>query len=298
MLADAAFAADPKFLRLARNSPTPAAYAAAVGVFWLVLADARRARSPNVNWDDYEDYAEQITMLQGVRLLTKTGFQAVPFEKYAPVYQSPFDRERSKKSGSLPDHTPDYTEIHTSTQDDTHIGWTGLDSSKSPLPTEGGVGETNGLPSENDSATLACRMMFDGGKWLGDRDYVASWDNMDRRYTAGWVQEELPIAYDLCRKARQDGRVLPYDLRRMTELQCAERVRVEEKDRERLQSQRLVAEEAERRQKTTSMTDEDRERQALFRKATRIWTKSGMVGNVPEKIEELRSWVAANENPA
>lgn len=350
MLADAAFPADPKFLRLARNAASPAAYAAAVGVFWIVLADCRRARSPSVNWDDYEDYAEQVAMLQAVRLFTTTGFHPAPFEKYAPVYQSPFDRSRGKKDDGVPPTTQDDTEQHASTQVDTHIGYAGLSSTKSILSTDNGnarakaderpvlsvacgecgvsvgepckgvralrngeewerwsvhrsrwdvyraVGGLGGLPDENDSATIACRLMFDGGKWLGNKEYVEQWDDMDRRFTAEWVQAELPAAYQACAEARSDGRVRPYDLRRMVEQRCAERARGEENARQRSEKQQAALAEIARNAHAVTMTDEEKELQSLYRKATRIWTQGGMVEEVPEDVEKLRQWVAVRDD--
>lgn len=93
-LMDAAFAADRKFIRLARNSPKPTDYAAAVGVFWLLLADCRRAKSPDIDWSEYEEYTVQVQLLKDVGLLCDTGFPPGPFEKWAPVYKSPWDAGR------------------------------------------------------------------------------------------------------------------------------------------------------------------------------------------------------------
>ena len=55
-------------------------------------------------------------------------------------------------------------------------------------PPRGPMLQASELPSESDSATLACRQLFDSGKWLGDREYVAAWEDMDRRYSAAWVR--------------------------------------------------------------------------------------------------------------
>ena len=93
-LMDAAFAADRKFVRLARLVSEPTQFAAAVGVFWLVLADARRARSAEVDWSEYEEYASQVALLQECRLLTETGFDPETFDKWAPAYRSPWDEQR------------------------------------------------------------------------------------------------------------------------------------------------------------------------------------------------------------
>lgn len=87
-LMDAAFAADAKFVRLARKATSPVEFAAAVGVFWLVLADARRAKSPDLAWEEYDEYAPQVELLQSCRLLSKTGFDPETFEKWAPAYRT------------------------------------------------------------------------------------------------------------------------------------------------------------------------------------------------------------------
>jgi len=89
---DAAFAADAKFVRLARRAPSPHDYAAAVGVFWLILGDARRGKSPVVDWDDYEEYADEIALLKDSKLLLEEGFDPEVFERWAPAYRSVSDR--------------------------------------------------------------------------------------------------------------------------------------------------------------------------------------------------------------
>lgn len=92
VLMDAAFTSDAKFVRLARMVPDPHEYAACVGVFWMLLADCRRAKSPEVDWDDYPDYSEQIDLLRAARLLTADGFDPEPFQRWAPAYRSPKER--------------------------------------------------------------------------------------------------------------------------------------------------------------------------------------------------------------
>ena len=92
VLMDAAFTSDAKFVRLARMVPDPHEYAACVGVFWMLLADCRRAKAPEVDWDDYPDYVEQIDLLRAARLLTVEGFDPEPFQRWAPAYRSPKER--------------------------------------------------------------------------------------------------------------------------------------------------------------------------------------------------------------
>lgn len=96
-LMDTAFAADRKFVKLARRATIPIEYAAAVGVFWMILADARRSKSPTVDWTEYEEYGPQIDLLRECGLLTDAGFPPDPFAKWAPVYKSPFDAGRGTK---------------------------------------------------------------------------------------------------------------------------------------------------------------------------------------------------------
>jgi hypothetical protein len=104
-LMDTAFAADAKFVRLARKAPNEVAFAASVGVFWLMLADARRARSAIVHWEDYTEYEEQIAALKDAKLLTVNGFPDETFDNWAPAYKAP--TERTRPSPTVPDRTPD-----------------------------------------------------------------------------------------------------------------------------------------------------------------------------------------------
>jgi hypothetical protein len=101
-LMDTAFAADRKFVRLARKATIPIEYAAAVGVFWMILADCRRSKSPLVDWRDYEEYQPQIDLLKEVGLLTDSGFPPEPFDKWAPAYKSPWDGQRgTQQNGGI-----------------------------------------------------------------------------------------------------------------------------------------------------------------------------------------------------
>lgn len=107
-LMDTAFAADAKFVRLARKAPNEVAFAASVGVYWLMLADARRARSAVVHWEDYTEYTEQIAALKDAKLLDVNGFPAGSFDNWAPAYKAPVERTRSSPPyPSVPDRTGD-----------------------------------------------------------------------------------------------------------------------------------------------------------------------------------------------
>ena len=124
-LMDSAFAADRKFVRLARKASIPIEFAAAVGVYWIILADARRSKSPVVDWEDYEEYAPQVELLQSVGLLTEDGFPPDPFEKWAPAYKSPWDYTRGR-NGTQGTH-----------RDDASVQFSSIRG--------GGVGEGSGL---------------------------------------------------------------------------------------------------------------------------------------------------------
>ncbi len=105
-LMDTAFAADAKFVRLARKAENEVAFAASVGVFWLILADARRARSCVVNWEDYTEYTDQIAALKDAKLLTTNGFDDVTFDRWAPAYKSPNERTTPyHRVPNVPDRT-------------------------------------------------------------------------------------------------------------------------------------------------------------------------------------------------
>lgn len=93
-LMDTAFAADRKFIRLAAKAIIPIEYAAAVGVYWLILADCRRSKSGTVDWQEYAEYEPQIALLQSVGLLNSEGFPVDAFDRWAPAYKSPWDATR------------------------------------------------------------------------------------------------------------------------------------------------------------------------------------------------------------
>lgn len=106
VLMDAAFTADAKFVRLARMVPDPIEYAACVGVFWMLLADCRRAKSPIVDWDDYPDYTPQVDLLRAAKLLTVDGFDPEPFNRWAPAYKAPKERTGTPGYAGERDGTP------------------------------------------------------------------------------------------------------------------------------------------------------------------------------------------------
>lgn len=106
VLMDAAFTSDAKFVRLARKADDPLDYATSIGVWWILLADCRRAKSPIVDWDDYTEYAEPIEKLKAAKLLNEGGFEPEPFERWAPAYRSVSERTPGTKGdGGVPTGT-------------------------------------------------------------------------------------------------------------------------------------------------------------------------------------------------
>lgn len=283
-LMDTAFSADAKFLRLARQAPNTSAYAAAVGVYWLLVADARRNRDRIINWDDYTEYAVEIAALKEAKLLVSDGFAEEAFDRWAPAYKSPYDRERNATQG--------YAEQHKSTQatlTSTQLASTPISS---PPSKEGGLGET--IPGESDSATIACRSLMDGGRWLGDREYVAAWDDMDRRYTEAWVRAEIqPAVEELTAK----GKVRAWDLKRLVDLRCAERSRMEENDRQRRVAEATRVETERIRAAAEQTTEEEKERASIMRRAVGLWLKRRPSEPVPTDYNALARWLAQNGVP-
>ena len=127
-LMDSAFTADRKFIRLARKASIPIEYAAAVGVYWIVLADCRRSKSPDIDWDDYAEYKPQLDLLREVGLLDDDGFPPDPFEKWAPRYRSPADARRTGTQGN------------GEVRNGTHGNATSIPFSSVHLSSEGGPG--------------------------------------------------------------------------------------------------------------------------------------------------------------
>lgn len=280
-LMDTAFAADAKFVRLARKASNEVAFATAVGVYWLILADARRARSAAVNWDDYTEYADQITLLKDAKLLSATGFDPTTFDRWAPAYKSPWDKERTGTQGDA-----EVQETTQATPTSTLLASTLLSSV--PLNDET-------LPNETDSATIACRSLMDGGRWLGDKEYTTAWDELDRRYSAEWVQSEIPgVVQELTAK----GKVRAWDLKRVVDLRCAERSRVEENERQRRIAAANRAESERLRQKAEAASDEDKHRAAVMRRAIGLWIKRRPDDPVPTDFDELQAWLEQNGEAA
>lgn len=153
-----------------------------------------------------------------------------------------------------------------------------------------------GLPSEDDSATAACRLFINGGRWLGDQEYVAAWDDLDRRFGKGWVQSEIQTTYQ--RLHAENPKVKPWILKSAVELACAERVRMSEIERDRAMSEVARLEREQIKAKEETATDEQKRRASITRRAIGLWIKHRPAESVPENFDELEAWLLANEGAA
>lgn len=143
------------------------------------------------------------------------------------------------------------------------------------------------LADDQDSVSVACRMLLDGGRWLGDKDYVHDFEELDRRYTSEWVQAEIHPAYKDVLHSR--GKVLAWDLKRMIELRLAERSRREELETEKAERERIHAEREAQIRRIEEATPEQRERAAYQQAAIRLALKFGV--QVPTEADEVRAFV-------
>lgn len=151
----------------------------------------------------------------------------------------------------------------------------------------------DGLPGEADSATFACRLFVNGGRWLSDQEYVAAWDDMDRRYGALGVQAEIQPAFQ--RLHAENPKVKPWVLKHAVELACAEKVRVSEIERDRAQAEAARAERARLKEREAEATDEQKERASITRRAIGLWIKQRPNDPVPTDFDELSAWLEKNE---
>lgn len=150
-----------------------------------------------------------------------------------------------------------------------------------------------GLPSDDDSATVACRLFLNGGRWLGDREYVAAWDELDRRYTAAWVRSEIQTAYRECQA--ESLKVKPWELVHATELRCAIRARAEERQREVAQAEAAKRAAEANRLRAEAASEEERERASMIRRAIGLWIRKRPTEPVPVAFDDLKAWLEQNE---
>lgn len=175
-LVDSAFVSDPKFMRLARNTDA-AGFASSVGVWLILLTVARRDRSPDIAWSDWEEYADQIAELKRVNLLTDNGFNAASFDSWAPVYRGPNER--------VPKGTQGYAKERDDTDASTQLISTQLTSSLLSSPhlspkKNGVVDDLNDFDLTNPVDLWA--YLFGKEPTERQRDtFLASWINTEGR---------------------------------------------------------------------------------------------------------------------
>jgi hypothetical protein len=191
------------------------------------------------------------------------------------------NKHRADTDGVTPDVTPAVTEPVTEFR---------IAEAEATALAE--ASQLDGQPlADPDAATFACRFLPDGGRWLANREYTAAWDDIERRYS-DWVKPAIQAAYTELIGRGKGARA--WDLKRLTELRLAERIRQEER-KATLQRQASEAREARAAQEVGELTPEERERQALMRRAVKLWAKGGIRDAVPESVEGLRDWLAAHD---
>ena len=149
------------------------------------------------------------------------------------------------------------------------------------------------MPAADDSATKACQLFLNGGRWLGDREYVEAWDDLDRRFSKEWVQAEIQPAYQ--RLHSENPKVKPWALKQAVELALAAKVRADEIERERAQTEAAMAERKRLEEKAANATAEEKERASITRRAIGLWIKRRPDVAVPTDFEELKAWLEENE---
>jgi hypothetical protein len=150
-----------------------------------------------------------------------------------------------------------------------------------------------GLPAADDSATEACSLFLNGGRWLEDREYVEAWDDMDRRYGKEWVRSEIQPAYQ--RLHSENPKVKPWALKQAVEFALAAKVRQSEIERDRAQSEAAQAERKRLEEKAAAATEEEKRRASITRRAIGLWIKRRPNDAVPTDFDELEAWLAENE---
>ena len=140
------------------------------------------------------------------------------------------------------------------------------------------------LPAEEDSATIACRMLMDSGKWLTNREYVQEWEALDKRF-GDWVIPEIQPAYA---ELFATGKVKPWDLKREVERRLAERTRAIELGQEQARAEAANREIEEGQRRIREATPEEKERADYQRRAIAIGLRLGVqVPTDPAKVREF-----------
>lgn len=151
------------------------------------------------------------------------------------------------------------------------------------------------LPSSDDPLTIICELTMSTAP-IDDLDFRQKVDAQTRRFTASWVIAAYRQAYqDLLAEGKRPQR---WSLSRLAEVQLAGWTRAEELRQVEAQEAHDRSETERLRAAEQAQTPEERERQDLFRRAVGIWIRGGRRGKVPEQVDELRDWIAANDQQA
>lgn len=146
-----------------------------------------------------------------------------------------------------------------------------------------------GLPADDDPLTIICQLLMSTAP-IEDKEYRTKVDEQVRRYGKEWVTAAYRQAHhDLVESGDRPKR---WDMKRGAEVHLAGWARAEEL---RLVEEQRLLEEAEANREPVEQTPEERERQTLMRKAIGIWIRGGRKGKVPESVDELRTWIDANQ---
>ena len=149
-----------------------------------------------------------------------------------------------------------------------------------------------GVNGSSDPLTIICGLVM-SAKPIEDAEYRTKVDAQTRRFGKEWVTAAYRQAY--ADMVAENRRPRQWDLSRIAEVHLAEWTRAEELRQVEAQHQREEAEREARRAASVELSDDDRERQSLIRRAVGIWVRGGRKGTVPEKVDELRAWIADNE---
>lgn len=148
------------------------------------------------------------------------------------------------------------------------------------------------LPAPEDSATIACRMLMDSGKWLGNREYVQEWEELDRRF-GDWVVPEIQPAYA---ELFATGKVKPWDLKREVERRLAERARAKEIANAQTEAEAANRKIAEQQRRIETATPEQKEQADYQRRAISLGLRLGV--QVPTDPTEVRAFVEQHSGRA
>jgi hypothetical protein len=147
-----------------------------------------------------------------------------------------------------------------------------------------------GLPDYDDPVTVACRLLPNGGRMLGNAEYRAAWDDLVKRYGQEWVLDEIPLAYNAMPLA---DRTKGWEFFKQTEMRLAERTRAEELAAEKAKQRADRRADQAHQREIRQATPEQREQAAYQRAAIRIGLSRGIP--TPTDASEVREFVMKHE---